>query len=160
MLDSQVVREGDNARASHPPLADVEESRREFRRESRRIRPGEGLSLVMPSGAVVPLELSVIRSGRGAQVCDATLYDISDSGLAIATSVRLPVGETITLCATCETETEPLFGEELRVQGCRRRYDDGEACFISGFEFSESAFSRLYKAALDTLYLNRVARSA
>lgn len=142
-----------------PPLPEVEERRFEVRRESRRIRPGDGLALVMPDGRVVPLELSVIRRGHTAQVCEASLHDISDSGLALATSVRIPAGEHILLCATCETETEPLFSEELRVQSCRRKYDDGRAYFVSGFEFSDSAFSRLYKAALDTLYLNRTGLS-
>ncbi len=137
------------------PEVEVEETTVEVRRGSRRIRPGEKLSLFMAEGVVMPLELAVIRRGHTAQVCDAALFDISDGGLAIATTARLPVGETILLCATCETEPHPLFGEELVVRSCRRKYDGGTAFFVSGFEFPESAFSRLYKAALDTLLLNR-----
>lgn len=139
-----------------PPLPEVEEFSRELRRESRRIRPGDALALVLEDGTVAPLELAVIRYGRTAQVCDATLFDISDGGLSVATAVHLPAGERITLCATCETEPEPLFSEDLVVLGCRRRYEGNRAFFVSGFEFSDSAFSRLYKAALDTLFLNRM----
>ncbi len=141
-----------------PPLMGGDDSVHGARRESRRVRPGEGLSLVLPDGTVTRLELSVIRYGHTAQVCEATLFDISDGGLSVATSVRLPAGERITLCATCDAEPEALFSEDLVVLGCRRRYDDGNAFFVSGFEFPDSAFSRLYKAALDTLYLNCMQR--
>ncbi len=136
------------------PLIQVEEVRADLRRESQRVRAGENLRLVREDGGITELEVSVLRHGRRTQICAASLHDICDSGLGLAISERLEVGELVTLCVTCEEEPDPLFAEEIRVVNACRRYDEnGGGSFICGFELDGCAQSRLYKAVLDTLYL-------
>lgn len=144
-----------------PPVMEVTEgASEEFRRSSRRVRPGDELSMVLPGGAESSLEVSVIRHGRHGGVLDASLYDISDDGLGIATAEKLEAGEIITLCVTSPEETEPLFAEELVIAHCSRVYSGKRPCFVSGVQYPGSATCPLYKATLDTLYLatrNRLA---
>lgn len=152
-----IVLEGPGDAGLHEslPLIEVGVARQEVRRSSSRVAAGARLKLVLADGEATELDLCLVPPGSR-RSWSARLLDVSDHGIGISSEVRLEIGETITLVVTRPDDLEPVFAEQMQVRNRKRRIVDGEDVWTYGIAYEDVSCSRLYKAVLDTLYLDTV----
>lgn len=87
------------------------------RRSSPRIRaPFKVLHLLPgPRERYEVLEMTLILRREKPQLGDCLLYDVSDGGIGIISSVEMEPGETVTLCGHHQSDPSPVFATEITV---------------------------------------------
>ncbi len=105
----------DRRRPRTPPLPEVEETRQEVRRSSRRIRAPAAFYHVDENGNPRALSLTLF-SGKGTeQLAKCMLYDVNDQGLAFASPDILDMNLTGILSAHHPGEREPVASARISV---------------------------------------------
>ncbi len=97
------------------PLLEVEESRQEVRRVSRRIRVPAAFYHMTESGEPRALELSLFSSDDNRKLADCMLYDVNDEGIAFASPDILNMDLQGILTAYHPDEDDPVMAAEVTV---------------------------------------------
>ncbi len=98
-----------------PPLPEVEETRQEVRRNSRRIRAPAGFYHVDNRGEPRSLALSLYAQDGGRRLADCMLYDVNDDGVAFASPDILDMDLPAILAAHHPGEREPVAAARVTI---------------------------------------------
>lgn len=147
------------------PLAEVEITEEEVRRRSVRDDLVVPLRIVLEEGAEPrDISLRVRKLEQEAVANPAELLNYSPEGARLLTNARLKVGELVLVSGVCPTSEEVLFEigfavrnmtETNRLRGpiAKRAEKMGGVVSAFGMEIEAGAENKLFKAALDSIYL-------